>query len=184
MIDHPMLLAAPEPSDDDLLQTSIFDLNIAKLLMTVPTPARTEPPTAADLTVSVTQINDFLKLTLDHISSLAPAPLEELTPVQPIDMDTRMNTTTSDQMLTDIPEDTTTDNATAIDIAPPMPAMDIVPSPPPVDPSIYLATPGMLPGPPMIATVAAASASADCYTITANCSYKHSTAAATKHLNP
>uniref|UniRef100_A0A915HIC2 Uncharacterized protein n=1 Tax=Romanomermis culicivorax TaxID=13658 RepID=A0A915HIC2_ROMCU len=159
LLDQPILLAAPEPSDDELFETPIFDLNIAKLPTTAPTSAPTEPPAAAILMVSGTQINDFLKLTLDDILSWALVLLEELTPIQPFDMDTETNTATLDQMLTDIPEETTTDNATTMDVAPPVPAMNRVPLMPALDPSMYLATPMILPGLPIIATVAAASTS-------------------------
>uniref|UniRef100_A0A915JFX2 Uncharacterized protein n=1 Tax=Romanomermis culicivorax TaxID=13658 RepID=A0A915JFX2_ROMCU len=55
--------------------------------MTVPPLARKEPPVMADLSVSAMQINSFLKLKLDDILLLAPVPLEESMPVQPINMD-------------------------------------------------------------------------------------------------
>uniref|UniRef100_A0A915K7I5 Uncharacterized protein n=1 Tax=Romanomermis culicivorax TaxID=13658 RepID=A0A915K7I5_ROMCU len=147
LLDHPMLLATLELSDDELLKTPIFDLNILKLPVTIPTSAPTKPPAGADLMVSGASINDFLKLTLDNIWWLAPVPVKELMPIQPIDMDTKVNTATSDQTLTNIQEETTADNITAMDIAPPAPALD---------PSLYFARPPVLPGPPMIATVAAA----------------------------
>uniref|UniRef100_A0A915I1E4 Uncharacterized protein n=1 Tax=Romanomermis culicivorax TaxID=13658 RepID=A0A915I1E4_ROMCU len=50
-----------------------------------------------------------------------------------------------DKTLTNIPEETTTDNETAMDLVHPARA---------VDPSIYLAMLAALPSPPMIATVA------------------------------
>uniref|UniRef100_A0A915KW82 Uncharacterized protein n=1 Tax=Romanomermis culicivorax TaxID=13658 RepID=A0A915KW82_ROMCU len=62
-------------------------------------------------------------------------------------METEVNTATLDHMLTDILEETTANSLTAMDVAPPTPAMD---------PLIYLATPMVLPGPPMMATVATA----------------------------
>uniref|UniRef100_A0A915JAZ0 Uncharacterized protein n=1 Tax=Romanomermis culicivorax TaxID=13658 RepID=A0A915JAZ0_ROMCU len=71
-------------------------------------------------------------------------------------MDTKMNSATSDQTLTDIPEETMTDNIAAMDIGPPEPAMNIAPQVPTVDPLLYLATLGILPSPWMIAIIAAA----------------------------
>uniref|UniRef100_A0A915KQ82 Uncharacterized protein n=1 Tax=Romanomermis culicivorax TaxID=13658 RepID=A0A915KQ82_ROMCU len=63
-------------------------------------------------------------------------------------MDTELNATpTADQILIDIPEETTTGNETAMDMVQPAPALN---------PLIYLATPAALPSPPMIATVATA----------------------------
>uniref|UniRef100_A0A915ICF0 Uncharacterized protein n=1 Tax=Romanomermis culicivorax TaxID=13658 RepID=A0A915ICF0_ROMCU len=151
-----MLPAAPEPSNDELLKMTIFDLNMPKLPTTVPTSAPTEPPAAADLTVSATQINDLIKLTFDNILSLASVPLEEWMPVQPIAMDTEMNTPTLDQTLTNILEETKTDNVTIVDIVLPVPTMDVVLPAPAMDPSIYLATPTMVPGPLIITTIATA----------------------------
>uniref|UniRef100_A0A915IR45 Uncharacterized protein n=1 Tax=Romanomermis culicivorax TaxID=13658 RepID=A0A915IR45_ROMCU len=89
--------------------------------------------------VSVTSINEFLKLML--------VPTQELTPIQPVETDTKADTmATSDHTLTDIAEETPADKVTAIDIAPLMPT---------IDPSIYVATLVVLSSPLMIATVAA-----------------------------
>uniref|UniRef100_A0A915K3B4 Uncharacterized protein n=1 Tax=Romanomermis culicivorax TaxID=13658 RepID=A0A915K3B4_ROMCU len=143
-----MLLTAPEPSDDELLETPIFDLIIAKLPTTVTSSSPTSLTTTANLTVSTTSINEFLKLMLDDISSLAPVPAQELMPIQFIVMDTKADVTTaSDHTLTDIMEETTVDKVTAMDVAPPAPV---------IDPLIYLATQVVLPSPAMIATVAPA----------------------------
>uniref|UniRef100_A0A915J6Q9 Uncharacterized protein n=1 Tax=Romanomermis culicivorax TaxID=13658 RepID=A0A915J6Q9_ROMCU len=135
---------------------------MAKLPTTVPTSTPTELPAAADLMVSATQVNNLIKLTFDNILLLAPVPLEEWTLIQPIAMNTEMNTTTLDQMLTNILEETTTDNVTIMNVVLPLPAMDVVLPTPTVDPSIYLATPTMVPSPPIIATIAAARYSMEC----------------------
>uniref|UniRef100_A0A915L4I1 Uncharacterized protein n=1 Tax=Romanomermis culicivorax TaxID=13658 RepID=A0A915L4I1_ROMCU len=83
------------------------------------------PPAAADLRVSATSINEFLKLTLDEISSLAQVSEEMTTPTHQTEMDTKPEATaTADQTLTDIREETTADNKTAMDVAQPAPTMD------------------------------------------------------------
>uniref|UniRef100_A0A915JEC4 Uncharacterized protein n=1 Tax=Romanomermis culicivorax TaxID=13658 RepID=A0A915JEC4_ROMCU len=69
-----------------------------------------------------TQITDFLKLMLDDISTLAPVPMHESTRVQPTMMEAKTNTTT-DQTLTDIPEETTADQSTAMDQSCPDPGL-------------------------------------------------------------
>uniref|UniRef100_A0A915IZJ8 Uncharacterized protein n=1 Tax=Romanomermis culicivorax TaxID=13658 RepID=A0A915IZJ8_ROMCU len=102
-----------------------------------------------DLTVSATSINDFLKLRLDYISSLAPVSPEKTTLTHQIEMNTEAEATaTSNKTLTDILEETTANNEAA---------MDVVQSPPTVDPSIHLARPPGFPSSQMIATVATAS---------------------------
>uniref|UniRef100_A0A915L5B3 Uncharacterized protein n=1 Tax=Romanomermis culicivorax TaxID=13658 RepID=A0A915L5B3_ROMCU len=70
------------------------------------------------------------------------------TQVQQTKMDTKPYATArADKTLTDIREETTAETKTA---------MNVVHSPPALDPSIYLAMPSVLPSPPMIATVATA----------------------------
>uniref|UniRef100_A0A915JMI9 Uncharacterized protein n=1 Tax=Romanomermis culicivorax TaxID=13658 RepID=A0A915JMI9_ROMCU len=84
---------------------------------------------------------------LKNISTLATVPAEQLMPIQPMDMETKVNTATLYHALTDIPEETTAKNVTAMDVALPTKALE---------PSLYLATPMVLPGPQMMATVAPA----------------------------
>uniref|UniRef100_A0A915JBS7 Uncharacterized protein n=1 Tax=Romanomermis culicivorax TaxID=13658 RepID=A0A915JBS7_ROMCU len=59
----------------------------------------------SDITATATQINDFLKLTLEEISHIAPAPLDKSTPIQPAAIDSE--TMRSEQMSTDMPEEST-----------------------------------------------------------------------------
>uniref|UniRef100_A0A915JS22 Uncharacterized protein n=1 Tax=Romanomermis culicivorax TaxID=13658 RepID=A0A915JS22_ROMCU len=129
---------------------------MAKLPPSVDVLAPPEQTATADFMATATQINDFLKLMLDDISTLAPIRMEESTPVQPMVMDTKTNTATMDQMLTDIPEETTADQSMAMDVASEEPATVAAPPAPAMDPCIYLATLALLPGPSMITTVAAA----------------------------
>uniref|UniRef100_A0A915KP91 Uncharacterized protein n=1 Tax=Romanomermis culicivorax TaxID=13658 RepID=A0A915KP91_ROMCU len=56
----------------------------------------------------------------------------------------------------DIPKESTVDQSTSMDVVLVEPAQRLPPTAPAVDPRIYLATPAMLPAPPIIATVAAA----------------------------
>uniref|UniRef100_A0A915HZD0 Antifreeze protein n=1 Tax=Romanomermis culicivorax TaxID=13658 RepID=A0A915HZD0_ROMCU len=107
----------------------------------------TSPLATLDLTVSGTSINKFLKLMLDDISTLAPISLEMTTLVHQRKLDTEEAMNMSDKTLTKIPEETTADAKTLMDVVQPMPA---------VDPSIHLATPMVLPSPLMITTVATA----------------------------
>uniref|UniRef100_A0A915IEI9 Uncharacterized protein n=1 Tax=Romanomermis culicivorax TaxID=13658 RepID=A0A915IEI9_ROMCU len=93
----------------------------------------------ADLTATATQITDFLKLTLDDISTLAPVPMDESTLVQPTAIDAGKKTTT-DQMLTDIPEESTVDQSTSKDVVPAEPPTMLPSRTPAADPPIYLAT--------------------------------------------
>uniref|UniRef100_A0A915IEJ8 Uncharacterized protein n=1 Tax=Romanomermis culicivorax TaxID=13658 RepID=A0A915IEJ8_ROMCU len=87
--------------------------------------------------------------------------MDESTPIQPAAMDTE-TTTTTDQMLTVIPEESTVDQSMSMDIVPIEPATTLPPIVPTIDPQIYLATPAVLPRPPIIATVAAARFSIEC----------------------
>uniref|UniRef100_A0A915IEJ7 Uncharacterized protein n=1 Tax=Romanomermis culicivorax TaxID=13658 RepID=A0A915IEJ7_ROMCU len=82
---------------------------------------------------------------LEDISSLAPVSPEITMPVHQGEMDTKAEATAiSDQTLTYILQETSTNNETVVQ---PIPA---------IDPSIYLATPVALPSSLMIATVATA----------------------------
>uniref|UniRef100_A0A915IQ21 Uncharacterized protein n=1 Tax=Romanomermis culicivorax TaxID=13658 RepID=A0A915IQ21_ROMCU len=145
LLERPMLPATPELFNDDLLKTPILDLNITKLPVTATMSSPTCPPAAANLMVSVTSINDFPKLMLNDILYLAPVSLEMITATHQIKVDTEAKAiANSDRTLTDIPEETPTDNKTAIDVVQLRPA---------IDPLIYLAMPAALPSPPMIATM-------------------------------
>uniref|UniRef100_A0A915KGF4 Uncharacterized protein n=1 Tax=Romanomermis culicivorax TaxID=13658 RepID=A0A915KGF4_ROMCU len=70
-------------------------------------------------------------------------------------MDTQRATTT-DQMLKDIPEESTVDQSMSMNVVPTEPATTLPGTVPAVDPGICLATPAILPRPPIITTVAAA----------------------------
>uniref|UniRef100_A0A915IF59 Uncharacterized protein n=1 Tax=Romanomermis culicivorax TaxID=13658 RepID=A0A915IF59_ROMCU len=73
---------------------------MAKLPPSVDVLAPPKQTATANLMATATQINDFLKLRLDDIWTLAPIRMDESTPVQPMVMDTKTNTPTRDQMLT------------------------------------------------------------------------------------
>uniref|UniRef100_A0A915IIK9 Uncharacterized protein n=1 Tax=Romanomermis culicivorax TaxID=13658 RepID=A0A915IIK9_ROMCU len=145
-LDHPSSAQEVEPADKRLLDTPIFDLNIAKLPPSADVSALPAPTATADFTATAMQINDFLKLMLDDISTLAPVQMDESTPIQPTTMDAKTNTTTMDQTLTDIPEETINDQSTAMDVAPKEPATVAPRLVTAVDPCIYLATPAFCPG--------------------------------------
>uniref|UniRef100_A0A915IFW9 Uncharacterized protein n=1 Tax=Romanomermis culicivorax TaxID=13658 RepID=A0A915IFW9_ROMCU len=85
--------------------------------------------------------------------------MDESTPIQSAAMDSE-TTPTTDQMLTDIPQESTLDQSTSMDIVPAEPATMMPATVPTVDLGIYLATPAVLTGPPIIATFAAARYSA------------------------
>uniref|UniRef100_A0A915IM47 Uncharacterized protein n=1 Tax=Romanomermis culicivorax TaxID=13658 RepID=A0A915IM47_ROMCU len=97
LLDRPTLAIDIEPADEELLDTPTFDLNIAKLLLSSDVLALSMLAATADLTAMTTQITDFLKLTLEEISTLALVPMDESTPVQPIVMDAETNTRTAEQ---------------------------------------------------------------------------------------
>uniref|UniRef100_A0A915IUF9 Uncharacterized protein n=1 Tax=Romanomermis culicivorax TaxID=13658 RepID=A0A915IUF9_ROMCU len=156
LFDRPTWAIEVEPTDEELLDTPIFDLNIVKLPPSADMSALPAPTATTDFMVTVTQITDFLKLMLNDISTLAPVPMDESTLVQPIAMDAETNTTTAEQMLTDIPEETPANQSTAMDVVQQEPTAVAVLPTPTVDPRIYLATPAVLPRHWMMATVAAA----------------------------
>uniref|UniRef100_A0A915HE61 Uncharacterized protein n=1 Tax=Romanomermis culicivorax TaxID=13658 RepID=A0A915HE61_ROMCU len=112
LLDHPINVEV-EPADEDLLDTLIFTLNIAKLLPSSDASALPMPAAPSDITATAMQITDFLKLTLNNISNIAPTPMDESTPIQPVAIDSE--TMTSDQMLTDIPEESTLNQSTSMD---------------------------------------------------------------------
>uniref|UniRef100_A0A915JHW8 Uncharacterized protein n=2 Tax=Romanomermis culicivorax TaxID=13658 RepID=A0A915JHW8_ROMCU len=84
LLDHPTSAQNVELADKELLGTPIFDLNMAKLPLSIDMLAPPPPLTAtANFTATTAQINDFFKLTLDDIMTLAPVPMDESTQVQP-----------------------------------------------------------------------------------------------------
>uniref|UniRef100_A0A915K0Y3 Uncharacterized protein n=1 Tax=Romanomermis culicivorax TaxID=13658 RepID=A0A915K0Y3_ROMCU len=129
---------------------------MAKLPLSIDVSA---PPTltaTANVTVTTMQINKFLKLMPD-----TTVRMEESTPVQPTAMEAETNTATMDPTLTNIPKETTAYQSTTMDVTPLEPATLAAPPAPAVDPCIHLTTLSVLPGPPIIATIAAARS--DCY---------------------
>uniref|UniRef100_A0A915IYC2 Uncharacterized protein n=1 Tax=Romanomermis culicivorax TaxID=13658 RepID=A0A915IYC2_ROMCU len=92
--------------------------------------------TANPHSATATQITDFSKLTLREISTIALAPMDESTPIQPAVMDSQ--TMTSDQIMMDIPEESTVDQPTSMDVVPIEPAATMPPTAPALDPWIYL----------------------------------------------
>uniref|UniRef100_A0A915L2P3 Uncharacterized protein n=1 Tax=Romanomermis culicivorax TaxID=13658 RepID=A0A915L2P3_ROMCU len=121
-----------EPTDEELLKTLVFDLNIAKLPPSTEASAFPMPTAPSDIMATATQISDFLKLTLDEISNVVPAPMDESTPIQPAAIDSE--TMTSEQMLTDILKESTVDQSTSMDVALIEPATTIPTKTPAVDP--------------------------------------------------
>uniref|UniRef100_A0A915J5N7 Uncharacterized protein n=1 Tax=Romanomermis culicivorax TaxID=13658 RepID=A0A915J5N7_ROMCU len=109
LLDPPTSVQDVEPADEELLDMRIFDLNIAKLPPSTDVSAPPALTATADFMTTERQINDFLKLMLDDIMSLAPVPMDESTPVQSTAMDAETNTPITGQMLTDIPDETTAD---------------------------------------------------------------------------
>uniref|UniRef100_A0A915J051 Uncharacterized protein n=1 Tax=Romanomermis culicivorax TaxID=13658 RepID=A0A915J051_ROMCU len=144
-----------EPSDEELLYTPIFDLNIGKLPSSTDVSALPMLAVPSNITATAMQITDFLKLTLDEISNFALAPMDESTHIQPATIDSEM-TKTTDRMLTDIPKESTLDQSRSMDVVPIEPATTMPAMVSIVDRRIYLATPAVLPGPLIIATVATA----------------------------
>uniref|UniRef100_A0A915KEY5 Uncharacterized protein n=1 Tax=Romanomermis culicivorax TaxID=13658 RepID=A0A915KEY5_ROMCU len=112
LLDQLILASSHEPSDDELMETPIFDLNIAKLLPDI-TSSWTSLASASDLIASALRINEFLKLALKDIANIAPARME-LTMPEREQLDTAIEEVVmnvSYKMLTKIPGETTTDVA-------------------------------------------------------------------------
>uniref|UniRef100_A0A915ILY8 Uncharacterized protein n=1 Tax=Romanomermis culicivorax TaxID=13658 RepID=A0A915ILY8_ROMCU len=93
LLDCPTSAIDVEPADEELLDRPIFDLNTAKLPPSTDVWALPAPATTADLTVTAMQITNFLKLTLDKISTLTLVRMDESTPIQPTAMDAETDTT-------------------------------------------------------------------------------------------
>uniref|UniRef100_A0A915IZE4 Uncharacterized protein n=1 Tax=Romanomermis culicivorax TaxID=13658 RepID=A0A915IZE4_ROMCU len=143
-----------ELADKELLDTLIFDLSIAKLPTSTEVSALPMPAAPSDITGTATQITHFLKLMLKEISNITPVPMDESTFIQPAAMDAKMNTAT-DQMLTDIPEESTIDQCMSMDVVPVEPAATLPLMASAVDLQIYLVTLAILPSPQIINTIAA-----------------------------
>uniref|UniRef100_A0A915IPV6 Uncharacterized protein n=1 Tax=Romanomermis culicivorax TaxID=13658 RepID=A0A915IPV6_ROMCU len=154
LLDRPTLAIEVELVDEELLNTPIFGLNMAKLPPSTDVLAPPAITPTADFRATTAQINDFLKLTLNDIRTLAPVPMHESMLVQPTAMDAKTNTTT-DQTLTNIAEETTANQSTTMDVPPQEPPAVVVPPATAMDSCISLGTPAVLPGGPMMATVAA-----------------------------
>uniref|UniRef100_A0A915I7P7 Uncharacterized protein n=1 Tax=Romanomermis culicivorax TaxID=13658 RepID=A0A915I7P7_ROMCU len=137
----------------------IFDLNIVKLQPSTDVSALPMPAAPSDIMATAMQITDFLKLTLDEISNIPPAWMDESTPIQLVATDTK-RTSTTDQMSTDIPKESTISQSMLMGVAPVEPTATLPLTVPAVDPRIYLATLAILLGPPIIASIAAARYSA------------------------
>uniref|UniRef100_A0A915J238 Uncharacterized protein n=1 Tax=Romanomermis culicivorax TaxID=13658 RepID=A0A915J238_ROMCU len=153
LLECPTLGVDVEPADEELLDTPIFDLNIAKLPPSTDVSALPMPAAPSDITATATQITNFLKLMLNEISNLAPVPMDKSIPIQPATMHAERNTATN-QTLMDIPQESTIDQSMSMDVVPVEPAAMLPPMAPAVDPRIFLATPAILPGPPIITTIA------------------------------
>uniref|UniRef100_A0A915IYD1 Uncharacterized protein n=1 Tax=Romanomermis culicivorax TaxID=13658 RepID=A0A915IYD1_ROMCU len=110
----PILASSQEPTAKELFNTPTLDLNIAKLLPNVAVSSPTGQPAMADLMVLVASINEFLKLRLDDISTLAPISAEMTTSVHQPHMEFKEKATTAqEELLTDITEENTMDAGTA-----------------------------------------------------------------------
>uniref|UniRef100_A0A915IKL9 Uncharacterized protein n=1 Tax=Romanomermis culicivorax TaxID=13658 RepID=A0A915IKL9_ROMCU len=77
----PILASYHKPSDDDLLETPIFNLNIAKLWANVLPLSPTSPSALVDLTVLGTSINKFLKHMQHHWQDYPPALHTQITEI-------------------------------------------------------------------------------------------------------
>uniref|UniRef100_A0A915KFP8 Uncharacterized protein n=1 Tax=Romanomermis culicivorax TaxID=13658 RepID=A0A915KFP8_ROMCU len=87
----------------------------------------------SDITATAKHITNFLKLTLDEISNIPRAPMDESTPIQLTAMNSE-RTTTTDQMLTDIPDESTVDQSTSMDVVPVEPPTTMPARVPAIDP--------------------------------------------------
>uniref|UniRef100_A0A915IDK0 Uncharacterized protein n=1 Tax=Romanomermis culicivorax TaxID=13658 RepID=A0A915IDK0_ROMCU len=118
LLNRPTLAKDVKPTDEELLDMPIFDLNMAKLRPSIDVSAPPALTATADLRATTMQINEFLKLTLDDISTLTLIPMDESTPVQPTAMEAETKTAITDETLTDILEETTADRSTTMDVMP------------------------------------------------------------------
>uniref|UniRef100_A0A915IJJ7 Uncharacterized protein n=1 Tax=Romanomermis culicivorax TaxID=13658 RepID=A0A915IJJ7_ROMCU len=123
LLDHPTSDVDVEPADEELSNMPIFDLNIVKLPLSTDVSAHPRLAAIADLTAMTAQITDFLKLMLNNTSILPLVPMDESAPVQLTAMDAETSTSRAEQMLTDIPEESTIDHSMSMEVMPAEPAM-------------------------------------------------------------
>uniref|UniRef100_A0A915IW23 Uncharacterized protein n=1 Tax=Romanomermis culicivorax TaxID=13658 RepID=A0A915IW23_ROMCU len=77
LLNRPTSAQDVEPANEELLDMPIFDLNMAKLLLSIDVSAPPALTATAHFRATTGIITDFLKLTLDDIMTLAPVLMEK-----------------------------------------------------------------------------------------------------------